>query len=140
MEGLDSILFTGRTGMKWWKTQLNLDTSKWKTYFYNPPFLDKFMKRDWGISHSAHIYEPFGYSIFQALDYGKIPIIAQDWLPKYDYPFRASSKEEFQEQYKNICELTLQEKRDYLFPLRDYLKQWDNKEEWRDRLLEIYNE
>ena len=37
-------------------------------------------------------------------------------------------------------ELTLQEKRDYLFPLRDYLKQWDNKEEWRDRLLEIYNE
>ena len=27
-----------------------------------------------------------------------------------------------------------------LFPLREHLKQWDNKEQWRDRLLEIYNE
>ena len=49
-------------------------------------------------------------------------------------------KEEFKEQYEKICKLSLQEKRDYLFPLRDYLKQWDNKEQWRDRLLEIYNE
>jgi hypothetical protein len=99
-----------------------------------------FMKQDWGISHSAHIYEPFGYSIFQAVDWGKIPILAHDWLPEYDYPFRASSKQEFHEQYKNICDLTLQERRDYLFPLREHLKQWDNKEQWRDRLLEIYNE
>jgi len=26
-----------------------------------------------------------------------------------------------------------------LFPLREHLKQWDNKEQWRDKLLEIYN-
>ena len=44
------------------------------------------------------------------------------------------------EKYKNICDLTLDERREYLFPLRDYLKQWDNKEEWRDKLLQIYNE
>jgi len=98
-----------------------------------------FMKQDWGISHSAHIYEPFGYSIFQAVDWGKIPILAHDWLPEYDYPFRAQSPESFKKHYKTICRLSLQEKRDILFPLREYLKQWDNKEQWRDKLLEIYN-
>ena len=98
------------------------------------------MNRDWGISHSAHIFEPFGYSIFEAVDWGKIPILAHDWLSDYDYPFRATTPKEFKEQYEKICKLSLQERRDILFPLREHLKQWDNKEQWRDRLLEIYNE
>ena len=49
----------------------------------------------WGISHSCFINEPFGYSIFQALDYGKIPIISKDWCEEYDYPYRANNKIEF---------------------------------------------
>ena len=102
--------------------------------------IDKFYNRDWGISHSAHIYEPFGYSIFQAVDWGKIPILAHDWLPEYDYPFRAQSPEEFKEQYEKICNLTLKEKGDYLYPLREHLRQWDNKEEWTTELLKLYNE
>ena len=90
-------------------------------------------------STNTRFSSPFGYSIFQAVDWGKIPILAHDWLPDYDYPFRAQSPEEFKEQYEKICKLSLQEKRDILFPLREHLKQWDNKEQWRDRLLEIYN-
>ena len=77
---------------------------------------------DWGISHSAHIYEPFGYSIFQAVDWGKIPILAHDWLPKYDYPFRAIQQEEFKEQYEKICNLSLQEKRDILISIKRTFK------------------
>ena len=140
LEGIDSLFFTDTNHLNWWERNLNTDTSKWKVYNYKHEQLNMFMNRDWGISHSAHIYEPFGYSIFQAVDWGKIPILAHDWIPKYDYPFRASTPKEFKEQYNNICELSLQEKRDILFPLREYLKQWDNKEQWRDRLLEIYNE
>ena len=139
LQGIDSIFFTDINHLKWWERNLNIDTSMWRMYNYTHEQLDMFMKQNWGISHSAHIYEPFGYSIFQAVDWGKIPILAHDWLPKYDYPFRASTPEQFKEQYEKICKLSLQEKRDILFPLRDYLKQWDNKEQWRDRLLEIYN-
>ena len=51
-----------------------------------------------------------------------------------------SHRKEFKEQYDNICNLTLKEKEDYLYPLREHLRQWDNKEEWRDRLLKLYNE
>ena len=66
--------------------------------------------------------------------------MAKDWLPKYDYPFRAQSPEEFKEQYEKICNLTLKEKGDYLYPLREHLRQWDNKEEWTTELLKLYNE
>ena len=139
LQGIDSIFFTDINHLKWWERNLNIDTSMWRMYNYKHEQLDMFMKQNLGISHSAHIYEPFGYSIFQAVDWGKIPILAHDWLPKYDYPFRASTQKEFKEQYEKICKLSLQEKRDILFPLREHLKQWDNKEQWRDRLLEIYN-
>ena len=47
------------------KKYMNLDTSKWKNYGYSHEHTEKFFKKDWGISHSVHIYEPFGYSIFQ---------------------------------------------------------------------------
>ena len=142
MEGLDSMLFTTNSGIRWWKKYQNLDTSTWKIYSYNPLFVEKFYKRDdWGISHSAHIYEPFGYSIFQAVDFGKIPILAHDWLPKYDYPLRASSVKEFRSQYERICKMGLDERRDILFPLREYLNEkYGNKEEWVENMLRIYND
>ena len=71
LEGIDSLFFTDNNDVKWWETNLNIDTSKWKVYNYRHEQLDMFMKQDWGISHSAHIFEPFGYSIFQAVDWGK---------------------------------------------------------------------
>ena len=140
LEGIDSLLFTDAGDVKWWEKNIKIDTSKWKVYNYRHEQHEMFMKQDWGISHSAHIYEPFGYSIFEAVDWGKIPIIAHDWLPEYDYPFRAQSPEAFKKHYKTICELSLQERQDYLFPLREYLTKWDNQEEWKDKLLKVYNE
>ena len=141
IEGLDSLLFTANDGIKWWKKYMNLDTSKWKNYGYSHEHTEKFFKKDWGISHSAHIYEPFGYSIFQAVDFGKIPILAHDWIPKYDYPLRASSVKEFHQIYERICRMGLEERRDLLFPLREYLTEhYGNKQRWVDQMLRIYNE
>jgi hypothetical protein len=98
------------------------------------------MKKDWGISHSAHIFEPFGYSIFQAVDYGKIPILAEDWLTEYEYPLRASNSADFKSQYERICRMGLDERRDILFPLREYLdEKFGNKERWVEQMLRIYN-
>ena len=86
IEGLDSLLFTLNDGIKWWKKYMNLDTSKWKNYGYSHEHTEKFLKRIGEYHILAHIYEPFGYSIFQ-VDFGKIPIF-HDWIPKYDYPLR----------------------------------------------------
>ena len=52
------------------------------------------MKKDWFISHSCHTKEPFGYSIFQSIDYGKLPIIHSDW-GDVDYKYKASNKKAF---------------------------------------------
>jgi hypothetical protein len=140
LQGIKSELTTDPKDVLWWKRNLDIDTTDWKIYKFNYEFLGKFYERGWGISHSAHIYEPFGYSIFQAIDYGKLPILAKDWLPKYDYPFRAQSPEEFKEQYETICKLSTKERQEYLVPLRDYLRKFDNKKQWTEQLLKLYNE
>ena len=63
-----------------------------RLYQFNYKNIHRFYERnDWGISHSCHLNEPFGYSIFQAFDYGKLPILQMDWLKDFEYPFRANS-------------------------------------------------
>ena len=130
LEGIDSLVFTDDYDVQWWEKNLNLDTSSWKVYNYRHEQLDMFMKQDWGISHSAHIYEPFGYSIFQAVDYGKLPIIHTDWAIELDYKYRASSKNEFDKCIKKILfdshEVRLQE----FNKIKSYMKKYDYKEKW----------
>ena len=102
--------------------------------------LESFLQRDdWGISHSAHIYEPFGYSIFQAIDYGKLPILSEDWLPNIAYPYRASTKEKFEEVYEEICDVRVEARQTLLQHLKAHLSEYDNKEDWTNKYLEIYN-
>ena len=62
-----------------------------------------------------------------------------DWLSNYEYPFRALNKQQFDEQIKNISELSWKERQDYLDGLRNYCRQYDNKDEWVEKYLEIYN-
>ena len=117
----------------------NLSFEKTKLFTYNSDNTEKFFNRkDWGISHSAHLYEPLGYSIFQAVDYGKLPILHTDWCSEYEYPFRASNREEFNECYSEIK--TLKDRREFLILLREYLKErFDRKEEWTEKYLEVFN-
>ena len=129
LAGIDSEFFTDPKDVQWWRRNIGTDTSRWKVFTFKYDNLERFYHRDWGISHSAHIVEPFGYSIFQAIDFGKVPILAGDWLTEYDYPFRASNPVEFHEQYRKLCEVSLDERRNLLYPLREYLSEkFDNKE------------
>ena len=140
LEDIPSYFFTRVDHFQEWRKKLNLKFNKSKLYQYRWEKLKKFLQRDdWGISHSAHIYEPFGYSIFQAVDYGKIPIISEDWLHEIEYPFRASTKEKFEECWKQICELDTNQRQGYIDYLRDKLNRYTNKKEWVDKYLEIYN-
>ena len=62
-----------------------------------------------------------------------------DWIKEYQYPFRAFTKEQFKQQVNNISELSVKERNEYLDGFREYLRQYDNKQEWVDKYLEIYN-
>ena len=108
-----------------------------KFYQWNSNILDSFMKKDWSISHSCHTNEPFGYSIFQAVDYGKLPILHSDW-GDVDYKYRASSKEEFDSMVEIICKDSYEEHLDNWMRLSDWMMQYDNKWAWRDKIKKLF--
>tara|TARA_S200000501_G_scaffold369268_1_gene408411 strand:- start:786 stop:1790 length:1005 start_codon:yes stop_codon:yes gene_type:complete len=140
LNDVDSVAFTAVKPLKWWVKNKLLKMDKLKVIQFDYKNLHKFYSRnDWGISHSCHLNEPFGYSIFQAFDYGKIPILQMDWEKDYEYPFRAYNKKEFDEKLKDICELSVNERQQYVDDFKHRLSKYDNKQEWTDRYLEIYN-
>ena len=108
---------------------------------YRVDKIDDFYRRnDWGISHSCFEDEPFGYSIFQSIDYGKIPVIHKNWCKDMKYPFRASTQKQFEKQIAEISNLSVEDRNTYLGDLRKYLSQYSSVEKWRDSLLSIYNQ
>ena len=140
LDGIDSLAFTDIKDWNWWRAQYKCMFEKTRLYQFNYKNIHKFYNRqDWGISHSCHLHEPFGYSIFQAFDYGKLPILQMDWLKDFEYPLRAFTKEQFKHQVDNISELSVKERNNYLNGFREYLRRYDNKSEWTDKYLEIYN-
>mgnify|MGYP001249489465 FL=1 len=108
-----------------------------KFYQWNSEILDLFMKKDWSISHSCHTNEPFGYSIFQAVDYGKLPILHSDW-GDVDYKYRASSKKEFDSMVEIICRDSYEEQLDNWVRLSEWMMKYDNKWEWRDKIKNLF--
>ena len=56
-----------------------------------------------------------------------------------DYPFRASSRIQFERQVAKISELSIEKRNNYLEELRTYLKRYSNNDDWRDDLLSVYN-
>ena len=140
LNGIKSLAFTSSDGIEWWRENIGEVFDKTKVYDFSYDNLDRFYNLKWGISHSCFINEPFGYSIFQALDYGKIPIISKDWCEEYDYPYRANNKIEFDEVYKILISTEYNIKNKVMKDFREYLKKFDNIEEWVIKYLEIYNE
>ena len=136
---LKSEICTRTDDMFWYKNNLKMTFLNSKVFKYSNDTINLFYKRKWGVAHVAHLMEPFGYCIFQALDFGKIPIIASDWLTEYNYPFRCHDKKGFEECYKQICELTIEEKRKYVVDFRDYLRKYDNKKRWAKQFIDLYN-
>lgn len=108
-----------------------------KIYQWNPDIQDKFMRMNWGIFHGAYFKEPFGYSIFQAVDYGKLPILHKDWAPEVDYKYRVSTKNEFDKCVSTIVSDSHEENNYQFELLKSYMKKFDNKEEWISKIKDI---
>lgn len=96
-----------------------------------------FMMKNWGIFHGAYFKEPFGYSIFQAVDYGKLPIIHKDWAPEVDYDYRVSTMNEFKKMHKKILIDSHSKRLKNFNNLKTYMKQFDNKTSWADKVRSI---
>jgi hypothetical protein len=95
---------------------------------------------DWGISHSCFNNEPFGYGIFEAVDYGKLPILHSTWCKDFEYPYRASSKKEFSDIYTKLINTSYEEKNKWFLSLKEFMKtNFTDKDKWIKDLLDIYN-
>jgi len=107
-------------------------------YQWNPSYLNTFMKKDFGIFHGAYFKKPFGYSIFQAIDYGKLPIIHTDWAKDVDYRYRASTKNEFDKCIKKI-KLDSHEVRQQEFAkLKTYMLRFCDVDKWSKEILKLF--
>lgn len=141
LDRLKSLVFTNSNEFKVvWKNSVKIDCSKMKIYHYKPEFKDTFYNMDWGISHSAFTNEPFGYGIFEAVDYGKLPILHSTWCKDFEYPYRVSSKKEFVDIYSRLIETPYSEKNKWFKSLKKFMiDNYTNKDKWVNDLLNIYN-
>jgi hypothetical protein len=111
-----------------------------KIYHYTSKFKDIFYNMDWGISHSCFNNEPFGYGIFEVVDYGKLPILHKTWCKDFEYPYRASSKKEFDDIYTKLVDVPYEEKNKWFISLKTYMKEnFTDKDRWITELVYIYN-
>ena len=136
-----SLIFTLRKNFETYVKNTKTKFKSVKVIDYKREDIENFfLREDWGISHSCFESEPFGYSIFQSVDYGKLPIIHKNWCKDMKYPFRASTQKQFETQVAEISKLSLEQKNTYLSEMRDYLSKFSSKEKWRNDLLSIYNQ
>lgn len=141
LDGLPSYVFTNSIEFNAiWKNGAKVDMSKSRIFHYDSQFSDKFWNMDWGISHSCFTSEPFGYSIFQSVDMGKLPILNLNWCKDLEYPYRASNKKEFVNIYNKLIETSYEEKNKWFLHLKHYMKgNFTDKDKWVRELLDIYN-
>jgi hypothetical protein len=122
-----------------WDVQNLRDTSQFQLptidiFQWDPKIKHAFFTKNWGIFHGASFKEPFGYNVFEAVDYGKLPIINKDWAPELDYKYRVSTKNEFDKCIKQILRDSHEERTTERNKLIEFMKKFDNKEEWADQV------
>ena len=141
IDNIDSIAYTKPSDIRWWTKNLGYKFEKTKIVQFRFSYLDNFLKsKKWGISHSCFINEPFVYSIFQDVDYGKIPVLNTYWCKDIEYPFRAYTKEEFEKQVTDIKKIPYQVRNELLGDLREKLNnRYNTPELWANKYLSIYN-
>lgn len=106
-------------------------------YQWEPEIHHQFMLKNWGIFHGAYFQEPFGYSIFQAVDYGKLPILNWDWAPEVDYKYRVGNKMEFDKCVKTILKDSYETRFENFMRLKAYMLQFGNVERWVDDIRNV---
>jgi hypothetical protein len=141
MDGLGGYISTNsETFNKYYKKKYGFKFEKSKVYKFDYKFKERFYGLDWGVSHSCFQHEPFGYGIFEAVDFGKLPILHENWHVPLDYKYKADSVESFKQIYETICNDDYETRKKEFQKLKDWMiKYFGNKEVWKEKLLDIYN-
>jgi len=134
MNDVSGYMLTNQWDVKNLRDSTGYGLKKVQLFQWSPDIHHYFMLKNWGIFHGAYFKEPFGYSIFQAVDYGKLPILNKDWAVEVDYKYRASTKNEFNKIIKRILKDSHQERQKEFNKLKEYMVQFDNKEKWVDQI------
>jgi len=106
-------------------------------YQWDPEIHHHFMLKNWGIFHGAYFQEPFGYSIFQAVDYGKLPILNRDWATELEYRYRAGTKMEFDKMVKTILKDSYETRLENFMKLKEYMLKFTNMDKWVDDIRNV---
>tara|TARA_B110000003_G_C16635882_1_gene528388 strand:- start:993 stop:2186 length:1194 start_codon:yes stop_codon:yes gene_type:complete len=139
MHGHDGYILSSKYDYQNLKDSTSYTFPNIKFFQWNKSILDSFMTKDFGIFHGAYFKEPFGYSIFQAIDYGKLPIIHTDWAKDVDYKYRASTKNEFDKCIKKIKGDSFEERYTEFAKLKTYMMQFDNRKQWSHKVLKYFS-
>ena len=141
IDGLESYISTNsETFNKYYRKKYGYRFEKSKVYKFDYKYKERFYGIDWGISHSCFEFEPFGYGIFEAVDWGKLPILHEKWHVPLDYKYKAIDEKTFKQTYETICKDDYETRKIEFEKLKSWMnKYFSNKEEWKQKLLNIYN-
>jgi hypothetical protein len=141
INSIDSFIFTNsQTFKRYYREKYGYEFKNSKIYPFNHKHKEKFYELDWGISHSCFEHEPFGYGIFEAVDWGKLPILHEKWHVPLDYKYKAFDKETFKQTYETICKDDYETRKKEFEKLKSWMiKHFSDKEGWKQKLLDIYN-
>lgn len=98
-----------------------------------------FIDKSWQTFHSAYKNEPFGYSVFDAVNYGKLPILHKDWGIQCNYKYRAETKEDFDEIVREISTENYDSKVLEFNKLREYMEGFASLENWKNKVGKVMN-
>jgi hypothetical protein len=104
LDYIPSIIFSNKYDYKRMLEASSTNSNYHRFIEFDYRFHQKFFESSFQIFHGCYTKEPFGYSIFDAVDNGKIPIIHTEWMPHINYKYRASSKGEFHQRYLELLE------------------------------------
>lgn len=137
LDYIPSIIFSNKYDYKRMLegSKTNSDYHRFIEFDYH--FHYKFFEGNFQMFHGCYTKEPFGYSIFDAVDNGKVPIIHTDWMKHIDYKYRASSKGEFHQRYLELQEDNFEKVNEEFSKLRDGLNGYTNKQNWIKQILEV---
>jgi len=141
LNDLESVIFTNSEMFeKYYRKKFGYTFLKSKIYRFNYKNKNKFYNMNWGVSHSCFEYEPFGYGIFEAVDWGKLPIIHTNWYEGLDYKYTAFNKESFEKIYEIMCNDSYEIRKNEFNKLKNWMiNNFSDKESWKQKLLDIYN-
>lgn len=140
LSGKKAVVCTNKMDWENYREYFKIDSKKIKMYPYNLENHEKFFNLDFSIFHACYTNEPFGYSIFNAVDNGKLPILHSDWCTEFEYKYRASTKAEFDNVYEIIKLDSAEEKEKEFYNLKLFLQKFTIKEKWIGKIINILND